>query len=350
MNPRIKILAIFLSVATLVHVLLDDGAFISYIASFNFDYLKSNDTISEGTNSSLNGSILSSLNDTSFLQNCSETPPGLVGKIRVWMDGPSYHQLEKLYSTTVEKGGRSHPRDCIARHKVAIIVPYRDRDTQLRIMLHNLHALLTKQQLDYGIYVVEQIANQTFNRAKLMNVGFDQAIKEYDWDCFVFHDVDLLPEDDRNLYSCPEQPRHMSVAVDKFNYKLPYAGIFGGISALTKEHFEKINGFSNDYWGWGGEDDDLSTRVSTAGYKISRYPAEIARYKMIKHTHESSNKRNDCRFDIMRKTKRRWMQDGISSLKYNVIEVEKNLLFTKIVVDLLYDESIVTLRKAVPSC
>ena len=38
----------------------------------------------------------------------------------------------------------------------------------------------------------------------------------------VFHDVDLLPEDDRNLYSCPDQPRHMSVAVDKFQYKLPY--------------------------------------------------------------------------------------------------------------------------------
>lgn len=43
-------------------------------------------------------------------------------------------------------------------------------------------------------------------------------------------------------------------------YRLPYGSIFGGISALTREHVEKINGFSNDYWGWGGEDDDLSTR------------------------------------------------------------------------------------------
>jgi hypothetical protein len=28
-----------------------------------------------------------------------------------------------------------------------------------------------------------------------------------------------LPEDDRNLYTCPEQPRHMSVAVDVLKYK-----------------------------------------------------------------------------------------------------------------------------------
>lgn len=52
-----------------------------------------------------------------------------------------------------------------------------------------------------------------------MNVGFLEASKLYDYDCFVFHDVDLLPEDDRNLYSCPQSPRHMSVAIDRMNYK-----------------------------------------------------------------------------------------------------------------------------------
>ena len=45
----------------------------------------------------------------------------------------------------------------------------------------------------------------------MFNVGFVEAMKAYDWDCFIFHDVDLLPEDDRNLYTCPDQPRHMSV-------------------------------------------------------------------------------------------------------------------------------------------
>lgn len=59
-----------------------------------------------------------------------------------------------------------------------------------------------------------------FNRAMLMNVGFVEALGMREFDCFIFHDVDLLPEDDRNLYTCPNQPRHMSVAVNVHDYRL----------------------------------------------------------------------------------------------------------------------------------
>ena len=59
-----------------------------------------------------------------------------------------------------------------------------------------------------------------------------------DYQCFIFHDVDLLPEDDRNLYTCPIQPRHMSVSIDSFLYRLPYDDIFGGVSALTVDQFQ----------------------------------------------------------------------------------------------------------------
>jgi len=129
------------------------------------------------------------------------------------------------------------------------------------------------------------------------------------------------------------------VAIDKFRYKLPYWSIFGGISAMSSEHYERMNGFSNDYWGWGGEDDDVSTRVSLAGLSISRYPTEIARYKMIKHTHDSSNPVNKCRFKLLKLTKKRWQDDGLSNLNYRVVDVQFNHLYTNIKVDLLEFDS-----------
>ncbi|CAG2167984.1 unnamed protein product [Oppiella nova] len=105
-----------------------------------------------------------------------------------------------------------------------------------------------------------QFGSDTFNKGVLMNAGVREALKENDFHCFVFHDVDLIPEDDRNLYSCPLAPRHMSVAVDKFNYSLPYTDLVGGVLSISKSNFILVNGYSNLYWGWGGEDDDMAYR------------------------------------------------------------------------------------------
>lgn len=53
----------------------------------------------------------------------------------------------------------------------------------------------------------------------MMNIGFVEAMKIANFTCIIFHDVDLMPENDRNIYSCPDNaPRHMSVHIDKFNY------------------------------------------------------------------------------------------------------------------------------------
>lgn len=77
-----------------------------------------------------------------------------------------------------------------------------------------------KQQVEYGIFIIEQKTGDKFNRAALLNIGFLEALKLHKWDCFIFHDVDLIPLDDRNLYRCPDkQPRHMSVAVDTMGFK-----------------------------------------------------------------------------------------------------------------------------------
>jgi beta-1,4-galactosyltransferase 1 len=52
-----------------------------------------------------------------------------------------------------------------------------------------------------------------------MNLAFQEALKirsTFNW--FIFHDVDLLPENDYNVYECDETPRHLSPAVDELRY------------------------------------------------------------------------------------------------------------------------------------
>jgi hypothetical protein len=181
--------------------------------------------------------------------------------------------------------------------------------------------------------VVEQANAGQFNRAMLMNVGANEAMKQSDvhFGCFVFHDVDLLPEDDRNLYTCPAQPRHMSVSIDSFMYRLPYEDIFGGVSAMTVEHFKAVNGFSNLFWGWGGEDDDMANRLRKRHLYISRYPSNVARYRMLSHPHD---KANPDRFKYLFGGEKRMGRDGLSSLKYRLIDVKAGAMFTWILTDL----------------
>lgn len=75
--------------------------------------------------------------------------------------------------------------------------------------------------------------------------------------CLILHDVDLIPINSGNIYACSKSPRHMSSSIDVFRYNLPYNSLFGGAVAILSEHLVKINGLSNIFYGWGGEDDDF---------------------------------------------------------------------------------------------
>lgn len=78
-----------------------------------------------------------------------------VGKINVEKSNTDWLKIESKY--TMVTNGSHHPENCSARHKVAILVPFRDRENHLRIFLNHMHAFLMKQQLEYAIYVVELV-------------------------------------------------------------------------------------------------------------------------------------------------------------------------------------------------
>jgi hypothetical protein len=61
-----------------------------------------------------------------------------------------------LESAGLKSGGRYEPKECISMHKIAIIVPYRNRIEHLTLFLRYMHPFLQRQQLNYTIFIVEQ--------------------------------------------------------------------------------------------------------------------------------------------------------------------------------------------------
>ena len=140
------------------------------------------------------------------------------------------------------------------------------------------------------------------------------------------------------MYKCTATPRHYAAWLNKWNYLAPYEDLFGGISAFTDIAFEKINGYSNEYWGWGGEDDDLSRRTfnGQTGFKMARPDKRVTKYKMIQHEHETNNAVNEDRFELLQNFQKHWNTDGLNSLDYQVLSLSREAFYTNVTVDLHY--------------
>lgn len=94
----------------------------------------------------------------------------IVGKLKVDKTPKTMEAIEKKYETI--KDGKYKPKNCTARQKVAILIPFRDRESHLRIFLNHMHTFLMKQQLEYGIYVVEQVTILSFGKFMLIFILF----------------------------------------------------------------------------------------------------------------------------------------------------------------------------------
>ncbi|CAK8692172.1 unnamed protein product [Clavelina lepadiformis] len=314
----------------------------TYIQNVNGD--KTEDNLSTTLNSVNNtkGKISEenhSLSRNDELPQCPLQPPNLQGPLDIsFAIQPQTMDEIKENNPLVKEGGSYQPPHCTSRWKVAIIIPFRKRELHLVYFLRYMHPILQRQELDYRIYVINQNGTGKFNRAKLLNVGFTESIKDDDFQCFVFHDVDLILENDKAIYSCPENPRHLGVANSKYSYHLPYNAYFGGVTEMTKEQFTKVNGHSNNYWGWGGEDDDMYKRIKASRMTIIRYSSDISRYRSMFHKRDEGNEDNPQRMDLLRKVNLAMEKDGLNSLTYKVIANENYPLYTNITVDLFGPE------------
>jgi len=143
--------------------------------------------------------------------------------------------------------------------KLGLVVPYKKRESQLKLFKKEITEFLNSKNIDFELIIVEQADDKPFNRGKLLNIGFDNA-KKLGCDYVVFHDVDMLPI--KADYSYPNHPVHLATNFE-FNpnvKRIIFDEYFGGVTMFPIEDFERINGYSNEYWGWGFEDDNLLYR------------------------------------------------------------------------------------------
>jgi len=196
-----------------------------------------------------------------------------------------------------------------------IIIPYRNRSSHLSKFLQHYRRFFK----DTAFLIIEQDDDKAFNRGKLLNIGALISGSDY----FIFHDVDMLVQGIPD-YSKPDEPTLLATNASQFNWQMPFADYFGGVTAFTREDFYFVNGYSNNFWGWGGEDNELRYRCLYYGMNIAYRPH---RYLSLPHD------KHPIGYDAikMEQAKRpRQNGDGLSNTRYEIVE-ERELLHGRIV-------------------
>ena len=222
----------------------------------------------------------------------------------------------------------------VQKASVAIIVPYRDlhpsqnRQKHLQQFVpHMIQFLQSNSRVrDFHIYIVEQSNDQRkFNRGKLLNIGYDLARKRKH-DCYIFHDVDLLPQDDlQSWYSkFPTTPIHIARVWDRYSNNPKY---FGGVVSFSSSDFTRINGYPNTFWGWGGEDDEMHKRLEKLGMRFdSPDEGTLVDLENMNLTEKldflRQNRQWKCmvKWEALDEHDKTWKSNGLSNLSYKILE------------------------------
>ena len=161
--------------------------------------------------------------------------------------------------------------------RLAVILPYNKEHID-NFTEHFKATISGSDELYYKLVFVKQKSNRPLNKGKLFNIGY--MLHKDSFDYFCFHDFDLIPISDECDYSFEEKPISLVGMRNKIefgdqekvqnfdDYTLPYDEYFGGAILFSKEHFQEVNGYSNEYWGVGYEDYDLLLRCVVKGLSV----------------------------------------------------------------------------------
>ena len=244
---------------------------------------------------------------------------------------------------------------------IALITVYKNnkdntRLIQKRYFLYMMNKLL-KQICNYDIIVVEQDENYPFNIGKLKNIGFDYLNKNSSkkYDNYIFSDIDTIPNTDLIDYFFKITDSLNALGTYGTRYtemdlknNIPFVG---ALISCTKEFFEEINGYPNNFYGWQGEDTNLLLRLYETKKPLyknkngSVIDTELTNgmLKTTKEKVEELNKEKEDREKLVYEKNvnyKNYKKNGLSNLNYDVID---KFTFTNnyhIIVNLKKEESI----------
>ena len=217
----------------------------------------------------------------------------------------------------------------LPRGTFTVVVPFREqveqkRGDQLKKFVEYF------EKLEWPVLIVEQTEGEKFNRGALLNVGYDLV----DTDYIIYHDVDLLPKQTLLPYylAFPESPIHIGKSITKYNSP----SFLGAVVSVSKKDYKTINGFPNNFWGWGGEDDAFRVRLERAGIKVLQ-PTIKSGFTELPHVDTRTNPewKNMEKWEGMKEEREGTNKSGLSNLKYEIVEKEQitpNIL--KVTVDI----------------
>lgn len=192
--------------------------------------------------------------------------------------------------------------------KIAIILPYREqteqnRSQQLDIITKHYNNL---NNPNIDLYIIEQGNDRPFNRGILLNIGHDIISKKNTYNNEIHHDIDMLPNTDLIKYFFSDNV--ISAHPEAF-----YKNFLGAIVVIPLDIMNKVNGYTNNMYGWGSEDDNLYQRLKHNNIT----PFNVNSGEIVNLEHKPSNRIfNIYNKKINKDELKNNFNSGLSDLKY----------------------------------
>lgn len=207
---------------------------------------------------------------------------------------------------------------------------------------------------EIDVYIINQQQDDTpFNIGKLKNIGFQLATQEKKYDHIIFTDIDMIANLDLLKYLATTPEGIMSLASSGTRYdtvqysdrdkpsKHRLKPFLGGMISVSSDNFIKFNGYPNNFFGWGGEDDSLIIRTVSELGGIIEIPngsvIDLEDYVSAKDKLTNLKQNNLKEKNIVEKVFNdieNYKVNGLSTLSFTIVKKQKMLNFYEFIVDI----------------